>query len=283
MSKALARVEGNTAMTAKRAEAMETVVIQNDLSKLSPEQRVEYYRQFCESQRLPWTLRPFEYLALNGGLKLYFTAAGAALLRARDGISITIVSREAHGDVFEVTARATNAEGRSDESLGAVSIAGLRGESLANAVMKAETKAKRRVTQSICGMSMPDESELESIPNAVRYKEDPETGELIPVGNAPQPRQATPPPPARKPPQAATPDAQSEFRTQLAEYKRGMVKTLGQARADELWKGAIMPLLAGWTSEPEEKWGLIAREIERVISVAQTESRVDRTEPGAEG
>ena len=34
---------------------------------------------------------------------------------------------------------------------------------LANAIMKAETKAKRRVTLSICGLGMLDETELETI------------------------------------------------------------------------------------------------------------------------
>jgi hypothetical protein len=37
---------------------------------------------------------------------------------------------------------------------------------MANALMKAETKAKRRVTLSICGLGMLDESEVESIPGA---------------------------------------------------------------------------------------------------------------------
>jgi len=42
----------------------------------------------------------------------------------------------------------------------------LQGESLANALMKAETKAKRRVTLSICGLGMLDETEIGSIPTA---------------------------------------------------------------------------------------------------------------------
>jgi hypothetical protein len=53
--------------------------------------------------------------------------------------------------------------GRCDESTGAVSVSGLKGEALANAYMKAETKAKRRVTLSILGLNMLDESEVESM------------------------------------------------------------------------------------------------------------------------
>jgi len=62
-----------------------------------------------------------------------------------------------------VTAQATLPNGRSDESTGAVPIARLQGENLANALMKAETKAKRRVTLSICGLSVLDESELDGV------------------------------------------------------------------------------------------------------------------------
>ena len=43
--------------------------------------------------------------------------------------------------------------------MGVVSIAGLKGEALANAMMKAETKAKRRATLSICGLGWMDEVE----------------------------------------------------------------------------------------------------------------------------
>jgi hypothetical protein len=56
-------------------------------------------------------------------------------------------------------------DGRTDESLGAVSLVGLEGEALANSLMKAETKAKRRVALSICGLGMLDETEVEAIPS----------------------------------------------------------------------------------------------------------------------
>jgi len=50
--------------------------------------------------------------------------------------------------------------------LGALSLKGLNAEDRANAIMKAETKAKRRVTLSICGLGFLDESEIENIPGA---------------------------------------------------------------------------------------------------------------------
>jgi hypothetical protein len=56
--------------------------------------------------------------------------------------------------------------GRTDIARGAVNISGLKGEMLANAMMKAETKAKRRATLSICGLGLLDEVEVETIPGA---------------------------------------------------------------------------------------------------------------------
>jgi hypothetical protein len=41
------------------------------------------------------------------------------------------------------------------------------GEALEIAFLKAETKSKRRVTLSICGLGMLDETEVETIPGAV--------------------------------------------------------------------------------------------------------------------
>src|SRR5262249_26019891 len=56
-------------------------------------------------------------------------------------------------------AAATLPDGRQDESIGGVSLEGLKGESRSNAMMKAETKAKRRGTLSIFGLGVPDEKE----------------------------------------------------------------------------------------------------------------------------
>ena len=52
--------------------------------------------------------------------------------------------------------------------MGAVSTAGLKGEALANSMMKATTKSKRRVTLSICGLGMLDETEIDSIPASAK-------------------------------------------------------------------------------------------------------------------
>ena len=76
------------------------------------------------------------------------------------------MAREVIEDCYVCTARASFPDGRHDESIGAVPIAGLKGEARSNAMMKCETKAKRRVTLSLVGLSTLDESEVESIPGA---------------------------------------------------------------------------------------------------------------------
>src|SRR5262245_20253745 len=87
-------------------------------------------------------------------------------------------------DIYVVTAQATLPSGRQDESIGAVTIGGKKGDDKCNALMKAETKAKRRVTLSICGLGMLDETELETIKDAKfgPPKEIPVTTQDIEIG-----------------------------------------------------------------------------------------------------
>jgi hypothetical protein len=87
-------------------------------------------------------------------------------LRKIHGVSITDISTTSLNDVFIVTAKALDKQGKTDCSTGAVNIKGLTGDNLANALMKAETKAKRRVTLSICGLGILDETETDTMPGA---------------------------------------------------------------------------------------------------------------------
>lgn len=157
---------------------IENVLINGDLATLKPNERVAYYNKVCESTGLNPLTQPFSYIKLNGKLTLYARKDCTDQLRAVQGISIEIKAREKIGDVYIVTATASKKDGRCDESTGAVNIKGLTGDALANAYMKAETKAKRRVTLSIAGLGLLDEHEVETIPNS-SIKVDIETGEII--------------------------------------------------------------------------------------------------------
>lgn len=148
------------------AAGIEKVLIQGDLAGLNPEQRLAYYKSICESVGLNPLTQPFKYINLSGKLVLYATKDCTEQLRSIHGVSLNITDNKIEDGICIVRAHAAKPDGRCDESLGAVHIDGLKGEAKANAMMKAETKAKRRVTLSICGLGMLDESEVGSIPNA---------------------------------------------------------------------------------------------------------------------
>jgi hypothetical protein len=157
---------------------VERVVMQGDLSQLSAEQRVMYYRKVCESTGLNPYTRPFDYIQLNGKLTLYAKKDATDQLRKVNGISIDKVESKIVDELCIVTARASTKDGRTDESTGVVVIGNLRGDAKANALMKAESKAKRRVTLSISGMGWTDETEIETIPGAKKQDVCMETGEI---------------------------------------------------------------------------------------------------------
>lgn len=165
MSEAIVKAENGNGRDV--GALIESVVIHGDLSQLKPTERAQYYTRVCESLGLNPLTRPFEYLKLNNKEVLYAKRDCTDQLRSNRRVSVVIACRETIGDVYVVTARASTPDGRTDESTGAVSIKGLTGENLANAMMKAETKAKRRVTLSICGMGFLDETEVDSIPGAL--------------------------------------------------------------------------------------------------------------------
>lgn len=188
--KALSKIEGAGAV-------LEQVVIQGDLSKLSPADRVAYYKQVCESVGLNPLTRPFDYIELNGKLTLYAKRDAADQLRKMHGVSVKVLSREVVDGLMIVEVQATDRAGRIDEDIGAVMLAGLRGEAKANAMAKAMTKAKRRVTLSICGLGWLTDAEIDAIPSAAPPKDD--LDGLFPGNEAPgEPPVAVEAPPVPK-------------------------------------------------------------------------------------
>ena len=144
------------------------LILQGDLSKLSANDKVRYYNGFCERMGLDPFTKPFDILRLNGKEVLYCTRSGTQQLNKLHKVSHLITSRDTNQEagVYIVTSKASLPDGRCTESIGAVNIAGLKGEMYANAIMKAETKAKRRATLDLLGLGVLDESEAETIPNA---------------------------------------------------------------------------------------------------------------------
>lgn len=157
---------------------IEQVITAGDLEKLTPAQRTAYYVETCRTIGLNPMTKPFDYIKLNGRLVLYATKGATDQLRQIRGVSVRIVSQETVGDLYVVTVEAADRDGRTDSDMGAVNIKGLGGDALVNAMLKAVTKAKRRVTLSICGLGMLDETEIETVPHAAQVTVNSETGEI---------------------------------------------------------------------------------------------------------
>jgi hypothetical protein len=143
------------------------VLLSGDLAALNDQQRMAYCTKVCEALGLNPLTQPFAFLRLNNKLVMYAKKDATEQLRKLHGVSITSVTSQRVEDVFVVTASASDRTGRTDASTGAVALGSLKGEALANALMKAETKAKRRVTLSICGLGMLDELEAEPLAEPV--------------------------------------------------------------------------------------------------------------------
>lgn len=137
-------------------EAMEKALAGN-LKDLTTAERLQFLKTLCESVGLNPLTQPFEFVELKGKLKLYPKSGCAEQLRKIHGVSIKVTERARDKGVYWVRVEATDAAGRTDEAIGAVPMAdNAGGEFVADAMMKAETKAKRRVTFSICGLGFQD-------------------------------------------------------------------------------------------------------------------------------
>lgn len=158
-------------------EVIERVVTNGDLSKMSAQERVAFYWRTCESLGLNPMTRPFEFHNLNGKLVMYAKKDATDQLRRINGVTVTDLKRDKDDELglITVTVSGRDKSNREDQATGVVSIKGLSGEALANALMKAETKAKRRLTLSLVGLGFLDESEIDGATADV----DPTTGEIV--------------------------------------------------------------------------------------------------------
>ena len=179
--------------------ALEAYIGAGNIEKLNEGQRIALYRAVCDSLGLNPLTQPFEYLRLSGGLQLYAKKSCTEQLRAIHGVSVTSLESESRGDLIVMVARVRDRSGREDIATGAVNLAGLRGEALANAIMKCETKAKRRATLSICGLAMLDETEVDSIPGATVVSVSEAHGEPAQAAPEAKPRRKALPAPATAP------------------------------------------------------------------------------------
>ena len=182
--------------TVSVSEAIEKVLLQGDLTPLSVEQRLEYYKAVCRSLGLNYLTGPFGYIAFKetenapAKLVLYAKKDCSEQLRKIHGIGVKESEEtfDAERQLFTVKVKVVDKNGKPETGMGVVSLLDkydkpLKGKNLANAMMRAETKAKRRATMSAAGLGMLDESELPD----VEYNEVSPTGRIVEVTEAPNP------------------------------------------------------------------------------------------------
>lgn len=174
------RDEQSTALAnhADAASALSHILGTGDLAKLTDEERVGHYLDVCQSLGLNPRTRPFDWIEFydpetkGKKLTLYPNRSCAEQLRRQHQISIKVVRREPVGELFVVEVEGTTPTGRIGTASKYVSVldrqgARLRGNQLANAYMKAETGAFRRLTFSMVGMASPPDMEELSRPKVV--------------------------------------------------------------------------------------------------------------------
>jgi hypothetical protein len=223
-------------------DIIEEVIAKNDLSKLTIEQRNNYYMAVCKSIGLNPLTQPLAYIPLNGKLTLYAKRDCADQLRKLHGISIEIISQEQTDGLLTVHVRAKDQTGRQDEDLGVVSFPEtLRGENRANAILKAVTKAKRRVTLSISGLGFLDETEVEDIPAAAKRPLPPAPNVLLhDPSHDPSGSQESAAEPAASGEVAAATSPQEAAGTSVAQFKfldheLGRAAEMGTAGLETVW------------------------------------------------
>ena len=185
------------------ARAIESLAARGDLSGLGPEGRAQLYVQACAALGLNPHAQPFAFLRLGGKEVLYATRGATDQLAAIHGLTREIVDGprviELAGVklVFAVC-RATHPNGRVETSVATVALA-----DPVNALMRVETKAKRRATLSILGLAILDETEAD----AGGAK-----GEGVDLSKAEAPRDGEEPAPPRGevPVDAPAPDAAAD-------------------------------------------------------------------------
>lgn len=144
-------------------DKIEELLATGNIGQFNSQEKVAYINKICDMMGLNPLTRPFEYVSFQGKVVLYARKDCTDQLRKIHGVSIRVTNQTVLEGLLTITVEAQDKTGRVDSDMGALSIAGLKGDALANATMKALTKAKRRVTLSICGLGILDETELETM------------------------------------------------------------------------------------------------------------------------
>lgn len=157
-------------------EIAEALILQGDISRLTPAQKTEYAVTLCQKLGLEPLTKPFQVLKFQGKEQLYPLKGATDQLRKQHKISLSVDRTWLENGLYFCQVTGTTPDGRTDSDVGFAIAGGIgedgkeflfRGEALGNALLKAVTKAKRRVTLAMCGLSMLAPEEVQDMPGAM--------------------------------------------------------------------------------------------------------------------
>src|SRR6185295_6796626 len=170
-------MNSKTGLTQVSADAVRAITLHGDYSKISEDELYHVVLSICDSLGLNPSMNPFNWLKneKTGAISLYPNKSCAAQLASNRKLKCEVVSEGlALETVYSVKVRVTEGE-RITEDVGAVSVKYFKkgengqsgawvmveGSGLADAIMKAHTKATRRTVLKHCGLGLPDERDEE--------------------------------------------------------------------------------------------------------------------------
>ena len=177
---------------------LEPLIVTGELIFLTAEERIRFYVQVCESMGLNPLTRPlqyFEQIDRNGkrNLILYALRGASVQLAARKSLAVKLSEATFSHDAVMFTARVSDCTGREDSAIGATSLKGLEGKEYADAIMAAQTKAKRRGILDFIGSGLLDESEVEGMKGSTIEVTEDDLKDYVPIVAAPTPVSAEAP------------------------------------------------------------------------------------------
>jgi hypothetical protein len=198
-------------------KAVEQAMLIGDLSQMTDQQRIAYYVAVCRSVGLNPLTKPFQALKGDDGkLSLYPDKGCAEQLRKLHRVSTKVLGRDFFDGLYVVTVQASTPDGRTEESQAVVPLMKAKGRwedyeyrgqqrrrfkaeidqdgqdvqiplsptERATAMMRCETKAKRRVTLAITGLGLPEwdqEPDQAAHPMALSLRQPPPPAQADPL------------------------------------------------------------------------------------------------------
>jgi hypothetical protein len=159
-----------------QAKDIADFLITGNLASFSKEKQIELMVNICKEVGVSPILRPLQLINFQGKSIWYLSASGAEAIAAKLGIIIETLEEKELTDkcVAMIRVKGTLPNGRTDTataylSIGSANLKGevttLKGEAYANAMMKLESKARRRLIVRLAGLKdeyVPEESEIET-------------------------------------------------------------------------------------------------------------------------